>query len=67
MAGLVDAAKKEGTLNVIALPPDWANYGEVIKGFQAKYGLKVEQRAARRLQRRRDHRGQEPQGSVQGT
>ena len=42
MAGLVEAAKKEGTLNVIALPPDWANYGEVIKGFQAKYGLKVD-------------------------
>jgi len=41
MAALVDAAKKEGSLNVIALPPDWANYGEVIKGFQAKYGLKV--------------------------
>ena len=41
MAALVAAAKKEGTLNVIALPPDWANYGEVIKGFQAKYGLKV--------------------------
>ena len=42
MAALVDAAKKEGTLNVIALPPDWANYGEIIKGFQAKYGLKVD-------------------------
>ena len=42
MAGLVDAAKKEGTLNVIALPPDWANYGEVIKGFEAKYSLKVD-------------------------
>jgi putative spermidine/putrescine transport system substrate-binding protein len=41
MAALVDAAKKEGTLNVIALPPDWANYGEIIKGFEAKYGLKV--------------------------
>jgi putative spermidine/putrescine transport system substrate-binding protein len=41
MAGLVDAAKKEGTLNVIALPPDWANYGAVIAGFEAKYGLKV--------------------------
>ena len=41
MAALVLAAKKEGTLNVIALPPDWANYGEIIKGFQAKYGLKV--------------------------
>jgi putative spermidine/putrescine transport system substrate-binding protein len=41
MAALVKAARKEGSLNVIALPPDWANYGEVIKGFQAKYGLKV--------------------------
>jgi len=42
MAALVDAAKKEGTLNVIALPPDWANYGAIIKGFQAKYGLQVD-------------------------
>ena len=42
MAALVDAAKKEGTLNVIALPPDWANYGEIIKAFEAKYGLKVD-------------------------
>ncbi len=42
MTGLIAAAKKEGTLNVIALPPDWANYGEVIKGFEAKYGLKVD-------------------------
>ncbi|MBE3075325.1 MAG: ABC transporter substrate-binding protein, partial [Actinobacteria bacterium] len=42
MSGLVAAAKKEGTLNVIALPPDWANYGEIIKGFEAKYSLKVD-------------------------
>ena len=42
MDALVAAAKKEGTLNVIALPPDWANYGEIIKGFEAKYGLKVD-------------------------
>ena len=42
MDALVAAAKKEGTLNVIALPPDWANYGEVIKAFQAKYGIKVD-------------------------
>ncbi|EAP97442.1 possible solute binding protein of ABC transporter system [Janibacter sp. HTCC2649] len=37
MDALVAAAEKEGALNVIALPPDWANYGEIIKGFQAKY------------------------------
>ncbi|MET8749940.1 extracellular solute-binding protein [Streptomyces sp. NPDC004667] len=37
MDALVAAAEKEGQLNVIALPPDWANYGEMIKAFQAKY------------------------------
>jgi len=41
MDGLVKAAKKEGQLNVIALPPDWANYANVIKGFSEKYGIKV--------------------------
>jgi putative spermidine/putrescine transport system substrate-binding protein len=41
MDALVAAAKKEGQLNVIALPPDWANYGEIIKAFGDKYGLKV--------------------------
>jgi putative spermidine/putrescine transport system substrate-binding protein len=41
MSALESAAKKEGTLNVIALPPDWANYGAVISGFKAKYGLTV--------------------------
>jgi putative spermidine/putrescine transport system substrate-binding protein len=41
MDGLVAAAKKEGELNVIALPPDWANYGEMIKTFGDKYGIKV--------------------------
>jgi putative spermidine/putrescine transport system substrate-binding protein len=41
MAKLVAAAKAEGTLNVIALPNDWANYGTIIKDFTAKYGIKV--------------------------
>jgi putative spermidine/putrescine transport system substrate-binding protein len=41
MSALVKAAKKEGTLNTIALPPDWANYGAIIKAFSAKYGIKV--------------------------
>jgi putative spermidine/putrescine transport system substrate-binding protein len=41
MDGLVKAAKKEGELNVIALPPDWANYGNIIKAFTAKYDIKV--------------------------
>ncbi len=41
MDKLIAAAKKEGTLNVIALPPDWANYGEIIKAYETKYGIKV--------------------------
>src|ERR1700752_418256 len=41
MDALVEAAKKEGELNVIALPPDWANYGALIKAFSDKYGIKV--------------------------
>ncbi|TXI03195.1 MAG: extracellular solute-binding protein [Rhizobium sp.] len=41
MDGLIAAAKKEGALNVIALPPDWANYGTMIKTFEEKYGIKV--------------------------
>ena len=41
MAELIRQAKKEGKLNVIALPPDWANYGEMISTFQKKYGIKI--------------------------
>ncbi|GAA1837337.1 ABC transporter substrate-binding protein [Microlunatus capsulatus] len=41
MDALVAAAKAEGRLNVIALPPDWANYGEIIKAFGTKYGIEV--------------------------
>jgi putative spermidine/putrescine transport system substrate-binding protein len=41
MAALIKAAKKEGNLNTIALPPDWANYGEIMSTFQKKYGIKI--------------------------
>jgi len=41
MDALVAAAKKEGKLNIIATPPDWANYGASIDAFQAKYGIKI--------------------------
>ena len=37
MDDLVAAAEKEGALNVIALPHNWSNYGEVINGFKKKY------------------------------
>lgn len=41
MSALVAAAKAEGKLTVIALPPDWANYGAIIAGFKAKYGIDI--------------------------
>ena len=41
MDALVAAAKKEGTLNVIALPPTWANYGAILSAFSTKYGIKI--------------------------
>ena len=41
MSSLVAAAKKEGTLNVITLPANWANYGAIMKDFTAKYGIKI--------------------------
>jgi putative spermidine/putrescine transport system substrate-binding protein len=41
MDELVKAAQDEGELNVIALPPDWANYGEIIQTFSDKYDIKV--------------------------
>ena len=41
MDELVKAAQDEGELNVIALPPDWANYAEVISTFEEKYDIEV--------------------------
>jgi putative spermidine/putrescine transport system substrate-binding protein len=41
LAELVKNAKKEGHLNTIALPPDWANYGEALGAFPKKYGINI--------------------------
>jgi putative spermidine/putrescine transport system substrate-binding protein len=41
MKEMIAEAKKEGKLNTIALPPDWANYGEMISTFQKKYGISI--------------------------
>jgi putative spermidine/putrescine transport system substrate-binding protein len=38
---LIAAAKGEGGLTTIALPHTWCNYGEMITGFTAKYGIPV--------------------------
>ena len=39
---LIAEAKKEGHLNTIALPPDWANYGEMMSTFSKKYGIPID-------------------------
>ncbi len=41
LSEIVAAAKKEGRLNTIALPPDWANYGEIMSAFSRKYGIPI--------------------------
>lgn len=43
LAGLAAACKKEGQLNVIALPHYWANYGDMITGFAKTYGVKIDE------------------------
>ncbi|TML69216.1 MAG: ABC transporter substrate-binding protein [Actinobacteria bacterium] len=39
MAELVKEARKEGHLNLIATPPEWTNYGEIIPLFSKKFGV----------------------------
>jgi putative spermidine/putrescine transport system substrate-binding protein len=41
LSDMVKEAKKEGSLNTIALPRDWANYGEMMDTFAKKYGIKI--------------------------
>jgi putative spermidine/putrescine transport system substrate-binding protein len=41
MDALVKAAQKEGQLNVITLPSNWANYGVIMAAFTKKYGIKI--------------------------
>jgi putative spermidine/putrescine transport system substrate-binding protein len=42
MTALIKAAKKEGHVNVITIPlSGWANYGAIMKDFQKKYGIKI--------------------------
>jgi putative spermidine/putrescine transport system substrate-binding protein len=41
MKELIAQAKKEGHLNTIALPPDWANYGAIMSTFSKKYGIPI--------------------------
>jgi len=45
LTALIKAAKAEGSLNVIALPSDWANYGKEISVFKKTYGITVNSEA----------------------
>jgi len=38
---LVAAAQEEGALNTIALPPDFANFGNIMDAFERKYDVRV--------------------------
>jgi len=38
---IIQAAKKEGTLNLIAAPREWCGYGALIENFKTLYGLQV--------------------------
>jgi putative spermidine/putrescine transport system substrate-binding protein len=38
---LITAAKAEGGLTTIALPRSWCNYGALLDGFTAKYGIPI--------------------------
>jgi len=64
MEDLIAAAKKEGKLNTIALPPDWANYGKMMKAFTEKYGIPINNASpnapsAQELQAVKSTRGQD--------
>jgi putative spermidine/putrescine transport system substrate-binding protein len=41
MSTLVAAAKKEGQLNVITLPSNWADYGTIMAAFTKQYGIHI--------------------------
>ncbi|HLK00123.1 MAG TPA: ABC transporter substrate-binding protein [Streptosporangiaceae bacterium] len=41
MNALIAEAKKEGQLNVITLPRNWANYGAIMDEFTKLYGIKI--------------------------
>ena len=62
MDALIAAAKEEGTLNVIALPPDWANYKEMLFDLRVQVRDHDQLGAARRQQPGRDQCGDPIEG-----
>ncbi|MCW2876267.1 MAG: extracellular solute-binding protein [Sphaerisporangium sp.] len=41
MDRLVQAARKEGSLNLVGVPRDWVNYGAIMDRFSGEYGIRV--------------------------
>lgn len=41
LAALVKKAKAEGRLNVLGVPPDWANYGKQISTYTSRYSIPI--------------------------
>jgi putative spermidine/putrescine transport system substrate-binding protein len=41
LGSLIPGRAQAKTLNTIALPPDWANYGEIMAAFTQKYGITI--------------------------
>lgn len=41
MDALIEAAQAEGSLNVMGLYPDWANYGGLLDAFADKYDIEI--------------------------
>ena len=64
LSALETAAKAEGKLNTIALPPNWANYGKIISTFQSKYGITVNNAGAQRHFGPGEPGDHQPQGPV---
>ena len=62
MTALVAAAKEEGTLNVIALPTNWANYGDEIEHVREEVRDQGQQRQSERHERPGDPGAQEDAG-----
>jgi putative spermidine/putrescine transport system substrate-binding protein len=51
MAGPIDPAtllsktKAEGGLQAVGIPPEWADYAEILAGYTAKYGVPIDYKA----------------------
>ena len=65
---LIAAAKAEGGLTTIALPHTWCNYGEMLDGFTAKYGIPINELLpdGGSAERDRRHQGQQGQPGTAG-